>query len=252
MTNNFPSKPASASSTYPAMPWGAAIDGSVLLDLPLTLLEQGRFNKVPLLLGTNENEGSLFVGLIAEFVPGITFPLTEAGTITALHHYFNDSVTNQVLQLYGSSPTYESLLSMVLRDYFFGCAGRRAAMAYYQSKTPIFMYQFTYDPPGWIDVDILGEYHSSEIEFVYDNPWPPIVHEFNSDGEAVASMMGYYWANMAFFLSPNQNPQKNGYPVWPLFSPAEEPLLRIDYPPEIEIFYFTTICDFWDTVPRIY
>jgi len=204
------------------------------------------------LVGTNENEGSLFVGLLPEFIPGIIFPLTESETLTALHHYFNDSTSRQILQLYASSPSYESLVSMVLRDYFFGCDGRRICMAYYQAKVPVYFYQFTYDPPGWIDIDILGEYHSSEIEFVYDNPWPPVVHEFNSDGQAVADMMGYYWANMAESMNPNQVPQKNGYLVWPTFNPAEEPLLRIDYPSEIEIFYFTEICTFWDTVPRIH
>jgi len=251
MTNAFTAKPPSASSTYPVMPWGAAIDGSLLKDNPLTLLQKGQFNRVPLLLGTNENEGSLFVGLLPEFIPGIYFPLTEAETITALHHYFNDSTTDQILQLYASSPTYESLVSMVLRDYFFGCAGRRIAMTFYQSKVPVYFYQFTYDA-AWIDVDILGEYHSSEIEFVYDNPWPEFVHDFNSQGQAVADMMGYYWANMAQNNTPNLVPPKNGYPVWPDFTMMEEPLLRIDYPPEIEIFYFTTICTFWDTVPRIH
>jgi len=237
MTNNFPVKPPSASTTYPVMSWGAAIDGSVLSD--------------NLLLGTNKNEGSMFVLGIDLFVPGIIFPLNEAETITVLHHYFNDSTTNQILQIYASSPTWESLISVVLRDYFFGCAGRRAAQAFYQSKVPAFLYQFTYDP-GWIDVDILGEYHSTEIDFVYDNPWPQPIHYFNTAGQAVSDMMGYYWANMAGLQTPNQVPQKNGYLVWPQYNTLEEPMIDIDYPPSIEIFYWTEICNFWDTVPRIH
>ena len=54
--NTAPSLPGLA----PVMPWGAAIDNSTagLLDLPLTLMQQGKFAKVPVILGTNLNEGT--------------------------------------------------------------------------------------------------------------------------------------------------------------------------------------------------
>jgi len=249
MTMNFPIKPPSASSTYPLMPWGAVVDNYALLDVPLNSISNGQFNKVPLILGTNENEGTLFLIALVEWVPGLTFPLTQSETVKVLGHYFNASTIDTIMQLYASSPTYESMVAFVLRDYFFGCPGHRIAKAFYNNKVPVYMYQFTYDP-HWIDVDILGEYHSVEIEFVFNNPWPEYVHYFNDVSQGISDMMGYYWANMAQYETPNQVPQQNGYLVWPQFNPIEEPLLRFDISPEIEIFYWTTICKFWDTVPE--
>ena len=43
--------------------WGAAIDGTDagLVDFPHNLLVAGKFNRVPLILGTNLNEGMIFV-----------------------------------------------------------------------------------------------------------------------------------------------------------------------------------------------
>jgi len=41
---------------------GDLVDDPVLPDEPLTLLEKGNFNKVPLMLGTNQNEGLLIKG----------------------------------------------------------------------------------------------------------------------------------------------------------------------------------------------
>ncbi len=65
------------------MPWGPTIDGSNvgLLDLPLNLLKKGKFNKVPVIFGTNKNEGSLFVFLLSMVVPGSQFPPSEANIV---------------------------------------------------------------------------------------------------------------------------------------------------------------------------
>jgi len=41
--------------------WGPVVDGVEILDDPRTLAAQGKFNKVPVLLGTNMDEGTLFL-----------------------------------------------------------------------------------------------------------------------------------------------------------------------------------------------
>jgi len=42
------------------------------------------------------------------------------------------------------------------------------------------MYRFTRNP-GWIDTDLLGDYHTIELDFVWDNAWPPVLHIFDED-----------------------------------------------------------------------
>jgi hypothetical protein len=68
---------------WPVMPWGPTIDGSNvgLLDLPLNLLKKGKFNKVPVIFGTNKNEGTIFVPLTLLIVPGSQFPPNETNIV---------------------------------------------------------------------------------------------------------------------------------------------------------------------------
>lgn len=51
------SPPIRPPSLAPLDPWGPAIDGVVLTELPLKSLQAGTFNKVPTIFGTNKNEG---------------------------------------------------------------------------------------------------------------------------------------------------------------------------------------------------
>jgi len=61
------------------MPWALAIDGSKqgLTDVPLTLIRQGNFNNVPVIMGTNKNEGSIFIPMMP-IVTHTLIPLTNS------------------------------------------------------------------------------------------------------------------------------------------------------------------------------
>ena len=60
--------------------------------MPLTLLQQGRFKNVPIIFGTNKNEGSIFVPALVVVVPGMHFPPQDAdlvlGRITVVFTIF--------------------------------------------------------------------------------------------------------------------------------------------------------------------
>jgi hypothetical protein len=75
----------------PIMPWGPTIDGSShgLLRRPIVSIRRGAWNKVPLIIGTNNNEGSIFVPLIFLIVPGLHFPLQDADFAPMLMHFFD-------------------------------------------------------------------------------------------------------------------------------------------------------------------
>merc|ERR1711981_762336 len=54
--------PDFASPLWPLMPFGPVIDGTDagLPDMPLTLVQQGKHHKVPLMLGSNKDGGAYF------------------------------------------------------------------------------------------------------------------------------------------------------------------------------------------------
>ena len=81
--------PRTLPALAPLMPWGPAIDGVVLPDVPLRAIIAGAFNKVPVLLGTNRNEGSIFIPVFPLIVPDTEFPPRLADIPKIVEHAYN-------------------------------------------------------------------------------------------------------------------------------------------------------------------
>ena len=77
------------------MPWGPVIDGTDVgtKDLPLTRLRNGQGNYVPTIWGSNLNEGTIFVPLIALIVKGGSYPLNALSLNLTLLHFFDNNET---------------------------------------------------------------------------------------------------------------------------------------------------------------
>lgn len=233
---------------YPFMPWGPSIDKSPygLLDTPWNLIKAGKYHHVPVILGTNANEGNLFIPGLPFIVPGAWFPLSEARVKLALHHFFNSTVTDNVVTMYyNSASTWESVVAVILRDFFFACPARRVAKTL-SASVPTWLYHFTYVAPTWVDQWLLGDYHSSELEFVFNNPWPPLVHHFTENDKKMAATFGGYWTNLAYTGNPNSGPTR-GLLTWPQYSTATS-IMNMKVPTAVDNTYLDNICVFWDTV----
>ena len=80
----------------------------------------------------------------------------------------------------------------------FTCSTRRFLRAI-SKTTPAWMYQYTHKTL-WVDYDMFGVYHSSELPLVFDNQWPAIIHGYLPADQAVADTFGYFWTNLVFLL----------------------------------------------------
>eukprot|EP00756_Hemistasia_phaeocysticola_P019257 Hpha_TRINITY_DN15648_c1_g11::TRINITY_DN15648_c1_g11_i1::g.99745::m.99745/K03929/pnbA; para-nitrobenzyl esterase len=163
----------------PLMPWWPVVDGTTVPASPLDQASRGELADVPLMLGTNQNEGSIFLPMMSLITNGsASYPLTNKTLVSALKHFFNESVVEKILTEYplstgGDPPLRASRVAgHVLRDWFFTCAGRRVlrAMNTAGRKSASYMYHFEYDMKGVL-YTVAGDYHMSEISFVFDNPW---------------------------------------------------------------------------------
>lgn len=83
-------------------------------------------------------------------------------------HFFNASATTAILNQYSWMSSADSMAAAILTDFFFTCPARRvaAAIAAQPTAKPVYLYEFEY-LPNWIDVDVLGDYHTTELEFVF-------------------------------------------------------------------------------------
>jgi len=239
---------------YPVMPWGPVVDGSTkgLLDFPLSILQKGTGNNVPLIAGTNNNEGSMFVPGLPAIVPEqISMPMVEQDVTTVLDHFYcdNSSIVNTILPLYPLSdfrdPDHQ--MGMIVRDWFFVCATRRIHRTLYNYiPKNSWMYHFDY-VDHWPGYPYLGDYHSSELNFVFDNWWPHDLKPWNATDQKVADTFGIYWSNMVW--NHNTNGPKEAVPLtWPYWDPQNEQGLMITVPVSVESHYVSDKCNMWDQV----
>lgn len=234
----------------PVMPWAMAIDGSPqgLVDVPLNLLKSGAFNKVPVIAGTNQDEGSILLFMLPKILKaaGVHLPLNEETSDITMDFFFDKNVTAEIYQLYSIGNyhnDWDKAATAILTDYFFVCATQRALAAIGSHGVFTANYEFVYE--AWIDDKILGDYHSSELEFVWDNAWPPIVHAFDDDDKAMAASFGTYWTNFAKFMDPNGN-GASGQPNWPTWNDTTYHTMVLDVPPYVESDYKAEKCKFWN------
>jgi para-nitrobenzyl esterase len=196
-----------------------ALDGDVLVDDQYRMYQAGNFNDVPVLIGTNADEGSLFVR--SATVASLT------GEIRAGYGDYSD----RILAAYPSADDRQALQSdrSVLRDTAF--AWHTWSWARLQAQTgrgKVFVYYFTHRPP-YPDIPMFkgaGASHGAEIAYVFGNPGtmgPP----WSAADRKVSDNLQIYWTNFARTGDPNGG----GMPAWPTFNESNQQVMQLDAAP---------------------
>jgi len=259
-TSNGSIAPVPLPLLYPTIPWAPTIDSSLLLDTPLSSILSGDWAHVPLIVGTNKDEGSIFLPQLYSILPGqLHDPLVASDLPLILQHVFgNDTaLVRSVLTQYplAAYPTVNALVEVLLRDWFFACPSRRLAAAVSGgsgssgssggSAGSVWLYEFSYTG-DWVEDPSLGVYHSAELEFVFDNAWPPLIHSFSARDQQMAVTFGAYWANLIVAGDVNVGERTAG--MWKRWTAADKWSLRLDVPVQSEQSMHAAVCDFWDTL----
>jgi len=193
------------------------LDGYVLPGDQYNLYEEGRYNDTPILIGTNSDEGALFVATT-------TAPAYEK----SVHAGYGD-YADKILAAYPSGSDAEALRSArdLARDSTFGWGTWTwARLESKRSKSKVYVYYFSHRPPypdtpqfkSW------GAAHGAEISYVFGN-FTPSMPPTNED-RAVSDTVSSYWVNFA----KTGNPNANGMPVWPAFSNAKPEVMNLNDP----------------------
>jgi para-nitrobenzyl esterase len=162
------------------------IDGYVLPKSVLETFRDGEQAPVPLLVGSNSDEGTL--GDDAEKLLEL-YPLTD------------DAKAFDVL-------------SAVFGDSRFGATARYYAKSMSKVGQPAYLYFFKRVPPT--PRQTIGAFHAAEIAFVFDKRVPLFPRD-EQDG-VIRQAMGDYWSRFA----KTGDPDHEGAAAWPAFSEADE------------------------------
>ncbi|NCU68010.1 carboxylesterase family protein (plasmid) [Acidovorax sp. 210-6] len=187
--------------------WAPVPDGITLIAAPDELIRRGEFNRVPVMWGTNRDEGRLFVA--AEHLKSL-LPLSIRQFDQALDTASGgDGAFKKKLASTYSPWTYYTLdlaLAALLTDRYFSCNAMSDVQAM-QQYVPVYHYEFTEaNTPGVLDPYMLmGAFHGAEMRFLFQAklPGPTFLWPLNSAQQKLADQMGAYWGNFARSGNPN-------------------------------------------------
>jgi para-nitrobenzyl esterase len=206
-----------------------AVDGISLLQNPFDPVAPEVSADVPVLIGFNRTELTLF----AVGDPSL-FSLDEAGLQKRVRSLLGDNA-EAVLSAFRSDYPHENPSDLYFLiatayptvAYTAKIAERRAALG----KAPTYVYEFTWETP------VLGgrlkSPHTIEMPFVFDNVADPLVQKLTGTGSDVfplARRVSGAWAAFAATGDPNSK----GFPHWPPYSGRDRNVMIINTESKVE------------------
>lgn len=192
------------------------VDGWVVRDYPATLYKKGLQHDVPLLAGTNADEGSLFAMRSASS--------TDDERLTSIRQRWGDAA-EEVMALYPAETKEEraKATARFLTDTMFVAPTRATVRAMSTVSSKAYLYHFTRAQESG-RFAALGAFHGSEIPYVFNSASPIAgATTLSETDQKLAEAMIGYWVQFAKTGDPNVD----GLPEWPVYEAATDQHLEL-------------------------
>jgi len=223
--------------------WAPHEDGWVLRETPINALQSGRYNQVPLMVGSNRDEEKLFAALSS-----LTHRMTRNSKVKAsIRSYLGDELTPTFEKLYPYDK-YRRAIDVYLDargDISLGCKCFDAARASTMHR-PTYYYRFDYDDHRL--PNLYGAAHALEISYIFDaldRPYFNMLYSgrLRKKARPLIDAMMSYWSNFA----KNGDPNGAGLMEWPKYDREKKMRMYLDLPQHVEPTDNVEKCDFWKT-----
>ncbi|MFN3580337.1 MAG: carboxylesterase/lipase family protein [Pseudomonas sp.] len=232
--------------------------------LPLSInaaLTAGEFNEVPIMMGSNRDEGALFT-LLA---------LGEGATLTTLEGY-NTAVaallsenprldSAEIAAYYAAKQNplnpapYITAYTEIGTDWRFNCPNN-SQWSVLEDQVDTWSYWFTdRNAPNFLGTPTpfpLGAAHAFEIQYVLNSFETLEGRGAGADQLSLADHMTKYWTNFAKFSDPNSTDGAAESVNWPRYTEGGS-IIRLDAPTPSAVpvsdFRTTHECSFWANPP---
>src|SRR5262249_9149735 len=220
----------------PGVWWGPIIDGIELPRMPLAAIRAGDFARVPLMLGTARDEGTLHTMAYDEVSPDklawfVRTTFGDAAVAPTIAHY--------------ARPTPKAALTDIVTEGIFRCNTRRVARLVASRGVPVYLFEWTHALDGPPRVHALGPTHGVDLLFLFGatslgiGPSPA--------EQPLVDLIQDLWGNFRRAADPGPGCPGHG---WPRYTAAGDAHLVLDLPPSTGAHLEADACDFWDSLSR--
>ncbi|KAI9014238.1 Carboxylesterase [Hyaloraphidium curvatum] len=186
------------SSASAGLNWRPIVDKKLFYDAPMKMVEAGRSQNLPIILGTTTNEGTMFASSATDFVSFLNtnFPSLNASSIAEVERLYPASAFN--------STTLRA--AEVFGDVVFVCPSENYA-AIYATRGVNSVYDYRWD---YATSSTNGAAHGAEISFVFN------AAKTTESEDLLADVSSAYWRSFGRTADPNTYRYPNST-AWPLY-----------------------------------
>lgn len=237
-----------ATATNPAagltISYAPTVGGSTLPKSAKDAFAAGTFSKVPMMIGSNRDEGRLFLAIQ---VAALGRLITEEEYQASIQRQYG-AAAPYVLAQYPSSnyggPTFAS--ATVFTDSAFACP-ERSTNRTVTTRTITYAYEFNdANAPNPLlptpPFPLLAA-HASELGFLFPNLVTATGKTLTPEQQALSDLMIGYWTSFAAVANPN----KSGRPFWPRYTTSGDlyQVLKPNAVAPTSSFAADHKCSFW-------
>ncbi|KAI2792220.1 hypothetical protein POX_b02257 [Penicillium oxalicum] len=215
-------------NAFEGLEWFATVDGHFITQYPQISYRQGKIARVPILLGTNTDEGTSFgtTGVdtdedcIAELTASKRWVLTHQEATRLLSYYPNISAAGCPYG-WGNVTWPDKGLQYKRYSSMAGdltMVAPRRMLAQVMSRFTRHVYSYRWDVPALNSTTTIGVQHFAEIPFVFANPVQDITPLGTDPARlSLGQLAARMWTSFVVDLDPNGH-GVSGIPRWPRYS----------------------------------
>ena len=186
------------------------VDGWFFPEQPATAFANGKQAKIPVIVGSNDDEVSIFAS------PIVGGKSNRPRTVDEYRQWLRREFGPMADKVFAQYPVHSEMdVPGVFRtmdtDFDFGFGARLLASEMARIHQPAYPYHFTYVGAG--EFAALGAFHSEESMFLSKKYWTTWIHR--PYDQTLSSAIIGYWVEFA----KTGNPNNSALPMWPAYQP---------------------------------